>query len=277
MEIFHIPNKFLDSDTIPDIHWFDFKHQEERTACKISLSTHLFSFVLQGEKQIANLEHQHTVSSSQFLMLRKSHCLMTERLSENQQYHSVLFTFDENILHDFIYKHQLQIRPEEPQASYQIFERDAFINNYVTSLQLLTANQNSEALKRAKFEELMLYLIKKYGTQVLAFFMTPAPEQLQFHQQMEGLVNHKLSLEELAFLCHMSLSTFKRKFQQHYGSSPSKWFLKKRLEQAAYMLRNQQMSPSEVYLETGFESLSGFTQAFKKEYHLTPKKYQHQI
>ncbi|MEM9024275.1 MAG: AraC family transcriptional regulator, partial [Bacteroidota bacterium] len=83
-----------------------------------------------------------------------------------------------------------------------------------------------------------------------------------------------LTLEELAFLCNMSISTFKRHFQQIYEVAPSRWFREKRLQRAEYLLRVQHQKPSEVYREVGFENLSSFTQAFKKHFGTTPKKYQ---
>jgi AraC-like DNA-binding protein len=274
MEIYHIPDHLVDMDKEGPVSWLDYSNPTGNTQLKIALNTHLFSFVLQGEKQIATLDQHNSIQSREFLMLRKSHCLMTERLDGSMPYRSMLLAFDEQLIHEFVFKHNIKLSPPPHEDSYMVFENDAFTRNYIRSLQLLPASQSSAALKKAKFEELMLYLTQKYGEQILHFFMTPHRESFAFQQKMEAHVQHKLSLEELAFLCHMSLSTFKRKFQQEFGSSPSKWFLKKRLEQAAYMLRIKQQSPSEVYLETGFESLSSFVQSFKKHFGITPQQYQ---
>ena len=78
---------------------------------------------------------------------------------------------------------------------------------------------------------------------------------------------------ELAFLCNMSLSTFKREFQKHYSDSPMKWFQNKRLEYAHHLLYNEQMSSSEIYLEVGYESLSSFIKSYKAKYGVTPKQH----
>ena len=72
----------------------------------------------------------------------------------------------------------------------------------------------------------------------------------------------------------MSISTFKREFEKHFHNSPSKWFQEKRLEHAAYLLKNKNKRPSDIFEEVGYESLSNFTQAFKQKFRVTPKQYQ---
>jgi AraC-like DNA-binding protein len=72
----------------------------------------------------------------------------------------------------------------------------------------------------------------------------------------------------------MSVSTFKREFEKHFRSTPSKWFQEKRLEHAAFLLKNNSKRPSDIFEEIGYETLSNFTQAFKLKFGLTPKQYQ---
>lgn len=85
---------------------------------------------------------------------------------------------------------------------------------------------------------------------------------------------NKLTLPELAFLSNMSLSTFKREFTKHYHIPPIKWFQEKRLAHAAFLLSTQQKRPKEIYTEAGYETLSNFVQAFKKQYGTTPRQFQ---
>jgi AraC-like DNA-binding protein len=95
----------------------------------------------------------------------------------------------------------------------------------------------------------------------------------KFVQTVETNWMSKLSLKELAFLCNMSVSTFKREFQKHYAESPMKWFQNKRLEYAHQLLYKEQKSSSEIYLEVGYENLSSFIQAYKLKYGITPKQH----
>ncbi len=72
----------------------------------------------------------------------------------------------------------------------------------------------------------------------------------------------------------MSISKFKREFEKHFYSSPSKWFQEKRLEHAAYLLKAKSKRPSDIYKEVGYDNLSNFIQAFKMKYGVTPKQHQ---
>lgn len=80
-----------------------------------------------------------------------------------------------------------------------------------------------------------------------------------------------MNIDEVAFLCNMSLSTFKRKFIQLYQESPGKWFQLKRLNKAKKLLLNNEATPSEIYMDFGYDSLSNFSTAFKNEFGYSPR------
>jgi AraC-like DNA-binding protein len=94
---------------------------------------------------------------------------------------------------------------------------------------------------------------------------------------MEANCCHNLSLEAFAKLCHRSVSTFKREFFRHYGTSPGRWLLERRLECAARLLAMTSTSVTEIVFECGFEQPSHFTRAFKAKYGQTPSEYREAI
>ena len=72
----------------------------------------------------------------------------------------------------------------------------------------------STSMKQIKFEELMLYLLEKYPEEILSFI---SPIKVDFNDVdlrkiIETNITSNLSLSDLAFLCNISLSTFKRRF-----------------------------------------------------------------
>jgi AraC-like DNA-binding protein len=79
-----------------------------------------------------------------------------------------------------------------------------------------------------------------------------------------------VSLETFAKMTGRSLSTFKRDFGKVFNSSPSRWLKKKRLEHAHYLIKVKRKTPSDVYLEVGFENLSHFSSSFKEAYGYNP-------
>ena len=130
-------------------------------------------------------------------------------------------------------------------------------------------------MKLLKFEELMLYLLEKFPLQVLSFRSSIGKDfdDLEIRKAVEANVAQPISLEELAFLCNVSLSTFKRRFQKIYGTSPSKWMLQRKMEIAKNLLAHHNEKPSEVYRKIGYENHSSFAQSFKQTYGVTPKEF----
>jgi AraC-like DNA-binding protein len=65
-----------------------------------------------------------------------------------------------------------------------------------------------------------------------------------------------LKMEEFAKITARSLSAFKRDFMRVYGTTPGKWLMEKRLNNAFHLLTNMGKTVSEVCFESGFESTS---------------------
>jgi AraC-like DNA-binding protein len=127
-----------------------------------------------------------------------------------------------------------------------------------------------------KLEELLLYLALHYPGQLqqLRNLSQEVNDELLVRQAVTSHIGSPVAVEELAFLCNMSLSTFKRRFASLYGTSPSRWLLERRMEKAAALLRHAERNVSELAEELGYENLSSFIQSFKQFYGLTPKQYQ---
>ena len=278
MDSFNIPDLFQQeaSDSALFLHAYatDTHHHQ----VKVSLNCHLLSFVEEGEKVVTDRAGVTRIGSSHFVALRAGRCLMTEHLSETGRYASLLLFFPNGFLGEFIARHGFQPKKLDQAPDFRTFFQDEFVRHFVASLKLLGGNGRrvSQRLLAAKLEELLLYLVEVEGAGILDYLAGGGllDPELEFKRTVEGNLGNKLTLEELAFLCHMSRSTFKRKFQQHYGVPPHKWFSQKRLERAAFLLGVEGKTPSEVYHVVGYESLSSFIQAFKRSYDQTPKQYQ---
>jgi AraC-like DNA-binding protein len=94
---------------------------------------------------------------------------------------------------------------------------------------------------------------------------------------MEANFRFNLSLEEYAKMCHRSLSSFKRDFQEHFQESPGKWLLQKRLDHSAALLRNSKMNVTEIAFESGFEDVSHFSRVFKERFEISPMVYREKL
>lgn len=103
---------------------------------------------------------------------------------------------------------------------------------------------------------------------VLADFEEPGKIDLVNFMEKNYMFN--MPLERFGYLTGRSLSTFNRDFRKSFQVTPQRWLTQKRLELAYYHLTEKNKKPSDVFMEVGFEDLSHFSYAFKKQYGYTP-------
>lgn len=275
MNLITLPND-LNLDASASIQIFDYCSSLEIARQQIVLNQYVFSFLLEGVKEVVFDDAIQVIDPSSFLLMKAGHCLMTEKLSKHSTYRSVLFFFSKEDIQKFAQKIELNPPQVQEYQSIHSFAYDDFILRYVASL-LDIDKLSTEAQHRllaVKFDEIMWYLIEVYGVDLLYSLLHHNDSTQKFTRTIESNKHHKLTLKELAFLCNMSVSTFKRTFEKHYAESPMQWFQNKRLDYARYLLHFEKKTASEIYLEIGYESLSSFIQAYKIKFGVTPKQDQ---
>jgi len=124
-----------------------------------------------------------------------------------------------------------------------------------------------------KLKELLVNLINSDPLLAAYFKTLTASDKPPLQQIMEKNYCFRLRLEDYADLCHRSLSAFKRDFQQIYNETPGRWIMKRRVEHAARILVNSNLSISQTAFESGFEDLSHFSRVFKKMTGKNPTEY----
>jgi len=246
---------------------------------RIKLRQNLFSFLLEGQKSVQYAETQVKITPNQFLLLSSGNCLMSEKIAATDgRYRSILFFFDNELLADFFSRHPQTLTPQKTEAPFLVFQKDEFLINFITSLGFIQASGQpaSAEMGKVKLEELLLYLSVHYPEKIqqLRNSSYESGSDLLIRQAVTANIYNTVTVEELAFLCHMSLSTFKRRFARIYGTSPNKWLLEKRMQKAARLLKQGECKASDIYFELGYENLSSFIQSFKQVHGITPKQYQ---
>jgi AraC-like DNA-binding protein len=263
---------------------YSYVSNEKAQRNKILLQENFINFLEKGEKVVHYANKATTITNTQFAILSSNNCLMTEKLSVDKEYRSTLFFFNDRALSHFFIKYDRVIKgistyAEKVEEPFLVFEKDEFINHYILSLKIIQQKSSfiSTQMLQLKFEELMLHLLEKYPKAILSFQTTKLEEysDIEIKKAVEKNLSNNLTLDELAFLCHTSVSTFKRKFLRLYNVAPSKYFLQKKMEIAASLLL-QNKNPSEVFYEVGYENHSSFSQSFKRIYGISPKQFQQQ-
>jgi AraC-like DNA-binding protein len=254
---------------------YHYQSEQEITKQQIILSQNTFSFLTDGNKEVFFDNSALSIDNSHFLLMKAGHCLMTEKLSAIKNYRSVLLFFSNEVLLKIIRKTAITTLKTDTTKSVYSFSYDTFIQRFVSSLLDISklARDTQEKLLEVKLEEIILYLSAIHGTEfVHSLIANGNTASAKLIQTVETNLLSKLTIPELAFLCNMSISTFKREFEKCYATSPIKWFQNKRLEHAHYLIHQEQKNASEIFYEIGYENLSSFIQAYKTKYGNTPKQ-----
>ena len=276
MPIENIPKIYYkDKKENPDLFVYDFKMTNDVVKSKVNLGMNMFSFLQVGKKQVHFAGTSVAVNKDQSLLLKKGNWLWTELLDIEAIYYCKLFFFSEEKLKEFLEKHSKNKEIVKDEIPYFIIRNDSYITSYLNSLSTITEAPTAfmENLLSVKFEELMLYLLQKYGRKFeLYLHSLIIKETSALKKIVESKIHSNLKLEDISFLCNMSLSTFKRHFIKEYKTSPGKWLQDKRLQKAKETLEQGNLNPSDIYLDFGYNNLSNFSIAFKNKFGFNPSE-----
>jgi len=273
-EVFNLPG-FLSSEQHADTYLHFYKTGKHSVKNKINFSQNLICILLEGSKEVFNQVSHAKIDPGKLLLLSAGSVLMSESVATNGRYESILIFFSNDFLKDFCFRHNSQtFKKEKDELSLVTLAKDDFLFLYERSLKLLEHLEEEHNLRKIKIEELLLYLLKKYPDQVKTFITQALQNSLQNKIKQVVLANLEkgLIIDELAFLCNMSVSTFKRHFFEVFHTSPKKYFIQNRMEKAKKLLQMNKRT-SEIYFELGYSNLSSFSSEFKKHFGKSPRQF----
>jgi AraC family transcriptional regulator len=111
------------------------------------------------------------------------------------------------------------------------------------------------------------------GCRLLRRSVLPAFRLRAVVRHMRDHLAEPFSLPALASLAGMSQFHFSRTFRRSTGSSPQRYFIGLRIEEAQRLLREKDRSVMEVSLAVGYASPSHFAQVFHRATGATPSAY----
>lgn len=95
----------------------------------------------------------------------------------------------------------------------------------------------------------------------------------EIHDDLAQHMDRRVTIEELARRYLINPTTLKTVFKEVYGSSLAAHMKEHRMERAAALLRETDLSVAEIAGQVGYESQSKFTAAFKEQFGQLPKEY----
>ena len=95
----------------------------------------------------------------------------------------------------------------------------------------------------------------------------------EIHDHLTEHMEQRVTIEELSRRYLINPTTLKTVFKEVYGNSLAAHMKEHRMEKAAALLRETDMSVAEIAGQVGYESQSKFTAAFKEQFGQLPTAY----
>jgi AraC family transcriptional regulator, exoenzyme S synthesis regulatory protein ExsA len=236
------------------------------------LDFHSFVRILSGEMKVVQAQSTYTfLPGDTILFPRNQLASVIKRPKEGKPYKAIVLGLTTAHLQQYYSKITFK-KPLLHSAQTQLFTPHPLLESYFSSLlpYFDLEDELPTDIAHLKMEE-AISIIRTLGRNMdatLTDFSEPGKLDLAAFMDKNYMFN--LSLEKFAYLTGRSLSTFNRDFRNTFHATPQKWLTQKRLELAHFQLIEKSKKPVDVYLETGFENLSHFSRAFKKQFGYAP-------
>lgn len=237
----------------------------------IMFDHHMLIWFISGETKIVQADATYLFKKGDiFLIPRNQLATIINYPKDGQPHKTVVMHLSTQRLRDFYAN--LNVKPTILESSkIYCFNNHPLLESCLASLiPYFDMNELPENIASLKITEAISILrtIDKGIDNVLANFEEPGKIDLIDYMEKNFMFN--LPLEKFGYLTGRSLTTFKRDFGKVFNTTPQRWITQKRLELAHYQFVEKKKKPIDVCYEVGFENLSHFSFAFKKQFGYSP-------
>ncbi|WP_229214324.1 AraC family transcriptional regulator [Dyadobacter flavalbus] len=239
---------------------------------EIILEFHSFVRIISGEMRVVQADNSYTFGAGDTLLFPRNHLsAVIKRPKDGRPYKAVVLGLTTDRLKEFYTTNKIQ-NVHAIHYGTKKFNQHPLLDGFFASLMSIFELEDElpENIASLKFQEAVSILraLDKTVDGLLADFSQPGKINLVDFMEKHYMFN--MPMEKFGYLTGRSLSTFHRDFKKVFYTSPQKWLTKKRLDLAYYQLTEKNRKPVDVYLEAGFENLSHFSFAFKKQFGYAP-------
>ncbi len=231
-------------------------------------------YVLEGKKIWHTSHGAYEIGEGSCVLVRKGACILEQFFDIG--FCVVLFFIPDEFICDTLKSRSAPIaKTNEKYNPVIILNATETLQSFFVSMYAYFASttEPDKALLELKFRELILNIADNpKNVEALSYFcsLMSEPQSVSLERVMNDNCCFNLKLEQYALLSNRSLSAFKRAFKKHFNSTPGKWLLEKRLQQAMFLLTGRDKTVSEAAFESGFENPSHFSRSFKERFGISP-------
>lgn len=234
---------------------------------------HVFSYQIAGEMIASDGKKTFHTKAGDFRISKRNHLAKFVKIPpEGGEFKMISLFLDQEILREINQEYKFKIDKKTHEDAIIPLPPHALYHSFMTSLlsYLEIEQENNEVLFNLKIKEAIHLLLKVNPELKDILFDFNEPGKIDLEAFMNKNFHFNVHLNRFAYLTGRSLATFKRDFQKVFQETPGHWLLNKRLQEAYFLIKEKGKTPSEVYLNVGFEDLSHFSFSFKKKFGVVP-------
>lgn len=239
------------------------------------VARHTLSFQIAGSLVLNDGSKDYPSKKGSLRLIRRNQLLkFTKQPAEHEPFRSLSLYLDQNILQELNQDYRIHVDKPSFQKPVAELKTDRLIETYVSSLleHIETGYFDNQQLAGLKIKEGIILLIQANPDIKELLFDFSEPYKIDLNTFMNKNYHFNTTLSRMAYMTGRSLATFKRDFEKQFNTTPGRWILQKRLERARYLLVTERKKVSDIYLDLGFEDLSHFSFAFKKQFGVAPTR-----
>jgi AraC family transcriptional regulator, exoenzyme S synthesis regulatory protein ExsA len=238
-----------------------------------------FIYFSEGKTKINSSHEQKWLAPKESVLLRCGR-YFADLLKEwtAGRYEIVVFHLYPEILRK-IYSSEIPafMKPSQNTASIHKVVPNDIIKKFIESLFFYFDHPElvSDDLLKLKIQELVLLLVQTKNSESIVSLFSDlfTPRNIGIKEVVRNHLFSDLSIEDLASLANLSVSTFNRTFQTMFNDTPANYIKLKRLERAKELLTISLLTVSEIAFQTCFHDVAHFSRSFKAMYHCSPRAY----
>jgi len=238
------------------------------------VAEHFFLFLSKGTIHGYDGNKNYTLLPGQCCLVRKNRLARYNKETEHGDFEKVVVIFDEAFLKKFLVEHPFAKTACHSENAFFLVGNSSLIDPFIASLSPYYhgTGKIDPLFADVKRTELLLILLQAHPELAAVLFDFGIPEKIDLEAFMARNFRFNVTMQRFAYLTGRSLTSFKRDFERTFHEAPSRWLMRRRLEEAYFLMEKKGRRPSDVYIEVGFEDLSHFSYAFKKQFGFAPTK-----
>ncbi|TCC96555.1 helix-turn-helix domain-containing protein [Pedobacter hiemivivus] len=236
---------------------------------------HTLSYVIAGSLTLNDSSKEYPSRNGTFRLIRRNQLIKFEKQPPQKgEFKSLSIYLNQQILKKISIEYGIYADHTPKDKSVYELKINAPVKTYINSLLDYRDNGtlNNQQLIELKIKEAILLLLQINPDLKNILFDFSEPHKIDLEAFMNKNYHFNVHLDRFAYLTGRSLATFKRDFEKWFRMTPGKWLLQKRLQEAYYLITQKGKKASDIYLDLGFEDLSHFSYAFKKQFGSAPSK-----